>query len=385
MPLLRKFNLLLFLFFSVLILSPTNSASSPASKKQDQIKKLENKLSQEREKFKAFYDQEKDLLAKLTKLEAEVEEAKCFIKKSEKIVHKLKEETRRLKRKLGKSEKRLIESERRLSNRLNALYKYARRGYLSILTDVNDIDQFRKRLKYLKAIMEEDRQELDKLAVEKRKHEKEVNSIKERLTESESRFKEEHARITSLREELEDKVILLMKIHKEKEYYEIAVKELMLAAKNLRETFVVIEKKGMNKKQWHSRFKEAKGKLPLPINGKLIRPDKFLKSARGAGFQKGIFIESKEDRDVRAVYPGRVDFAGQLKGYGEMIIINHGSRFFTILGNITQSRKKEGDEVEEGEVIGLAGLNRSTQFARVYFEIRHGDKDLNPLEWLKIN
>jgi len=95
-----------------------------------------------------------------------------------------------------------------------------------------------------------------------------------------------------------------------------------------------------------------------------------------------VFIESS-DTDVKAVFPGRVDFSGQLKGYGEIIIINHGSRYFTISAQLYQRTKEEGDEVDSGEVIGFVSQSGSSKKTRVYFEIRKAGKSLNPLSWLK--
>jgi septal ring factor EnvC (AmiA/AmiB activator) len=101
--------------------------------------------------------------------------------------------------------------------------------------------------------------------------------------------------------------------------------------------------------------------------------------------QKGIFIEGASDAVVKAVFPGRVDFSGRLKGYGEVVIINHGSRFFTISAQLSQRKKKEGDVLEEGETIGLVGINGSSKGGRLYFEIRRAEKNLDPLKWLKIH
>ena len=133
-----------------------------------------------------------------------------------------------------------------------------------------------------------------------------------------------------------------------------------------------------------SIFADSKGQLLLPLKGKVKRSGKLLKSA-GPSFHKGVLIEGSLDAEVRAVFPGRVDFSGSLKGYGEIIVINHGSRFFTISAKLSHREKEEGDVVKQGEVIGLAGRNRISKGAGFYFEIRRGGKNLDPIKWLKIN
>ena len=74
-----------------------------------------------------------------------------------------------------------------------------------------------------------------------------------------------------MREDLEENVIRLMRIHKEKEFYETAVNELQLAALDLKQTFSKIEKKEQYQTTWFSHFADAKHKLPFPLKGKVIR------------------------------------------------------------------------------------------------------------------
>jgi septal ring factor EnvC (AmiA/AmiB activator) len=79
-----------------------------------------------------------------------------------------------------------------------------------------------------------------------------------------------------------------------------------------------------------------------------------------------------------------VDYSGLLKGYGEILILNHGSRFFTIHAHITQRQKQAGEVVEAGEVICLAAKSDAHPKPRLYFEIRRGSKSLDPFEWLQV-
>ena len=86
---------------------------------------------------------------------------------------------------------------------------------------------------------------------------------------------------------------------------------------------------------------------------------------------------------MRAVFPGRVEFSGQLKGYGEMIILNHGSRYFTISARLSKRNKKEGEMVKAGEVIGFLGASDGANPPKLYFEVRLGENPLDPGKWLK--
>lgn len=372
----------IFLFFYFLRgFSGATSEAAPEPK-QDQIKVIESKLSRERQKFEEFDFQEKDLLGRLADLEKEVAEKRNAIAELRKKIHLAKNEVKRLEKRVMDLGLSLSNTEMQMAKRLVVLYKYARKGYIKALANVTDLDQFWQRVKYLKAIMQEDRDALVRLDEEIHSYKAEISQTKEQLVEKEAIDNEKKTQLLSLRKDLEKKVIHLMKIHKEKEFYQTAVMELQLAAKNLKQTLLNIEKKESYKTTGF-RFGDSKGKLYLPLEGKVVKGEGFLGSAR-VNSHKGIFIESSTDNRVKAVFPGRIDFSGRLKGYGEIIIINHGSRFFTISARLYQRKKEEGDLVKGGEVIGLVGDNRLSKGSRLYFEIRRGEKNLDPFEWLKV-
>ena len=373
-----------FVCFSILS-GPSEATSDPKpGAGHDQIKEIESKLSRQKQKLKAVHSPEKDILTYLSDLEQEVAEKRASIDKLTNKIRLAKREIGNLEGRLSALETSLRNAEFQMAKRLVALYKYARTGYLKILASASDLKQFWRRAKYVKSIMEEDRKMLVSLTHEERKHKKDISLIKELLVKKQAVKDIEKKRLASLREDLEKKVIHLMKIHKEKNFYETAVKELQLAAQNLKQTLTRIEKKDAYNTARSGRFAEAKGKLPYPLEGKAIRGDKMsgFVSER-LNLHKGIFIKGSSDPEVKAIFPGRVDFSGSLKGYGKVIIINHGSRFYTISAHLAQRIKEEGDIVEEGEIIGLAGVNRHSEKPRVYFEMRRGGKNLNPLKWLK--
>ena len=362
----------------------SHASSVPTSKtNNDQIKIIESELTREKQKYEEFDAQEKDLVTQLSDLEEEVAKKRHVVEELRGKIAITTNTIKKLEAKLADEEKLLIKVESKAAERIVALYKYARRGYIKVLANVRGPDQFWQRLKYLKAIMEEDQKLMLNLAREVQIRKDEICNIKKELVEKESIGQKERAQLSSLRKDLEEKVIRLMKIHKEKEFYETAVKELQLAAKDLKQTLLNIEKKKTYKIPPSSRFVNSKGRLPLPLEGKIVRADKLSGSAR-LKLNKGIFIEHTYDSRVRAVFPGRVDFSGSLKGYGEVIVINHGSRFFTISAYLFQRKKVEGDIVEGGEIIGAVEPDGSSIRSRFYFEIRKAGQNLNPLAWLKI-
>jgi septal ring factor EnvC (AmiA/AmiB activator) len=271
-----------------------------------------------------------------------------------------------------------------LSKRIVAFYKYAKKGYLKILATSSGLDQLNHSMKYLKVILDEDRAIMKKTAEEQSNYRNEVLLLEEKLSAVASLEEAEKVRMSELKEDLEKKVIFLAKIHEEKEFYEVAIKELESAAQNLKYTLVNLESDQRKKEDLPQNFAASKGKLALPLNGKILR--KSSKSGeKEFNTLKGVYIEGPFGADVKAVFPGRVDFSGQLKGYGQVIVINHGARFYTISAYLLKRTKQEGEMVEKGDIIGQVGETGMLTGPALYFEIREGENNLNPLRWLKVD
>jgi len=348
------------------------------------VVRLEKELSKEKEKFELFKMKEGDILARLSEIEKEVAEKKARIVSLSGGVLATTKKVRALQGQMGILEKSLKAIEDLLMERLVILYKYSKRGAMRILATAPDLDQLRLRVKYLSLIVREDRKVLETLAQRRQSQEKKISDLGQELSLAEGRRRQEEGSLSALKKDLEKKVALLIKAHREKEFYEIAVKELETGAENLKDTLVDLEEKPgkYGGKMGASRFAENKGNLPSPLGGKIIRGSEVLGPA-AANLRRGVYIEGKGEEKVRCIFPGRVDFSGSVKGYGEMIIINHGSRFFTIDAEMSRRTKERGDQVQAGEVIGFVGSEEKPTPARLYFEIRHGRKLLDPTEWLK--
>ena len=378
---------ILILCCFIFLLEPLGSlatSTSESDNEEKQIERIETDLSREKEQFLKLGIREKDLLGQLAESDKKIaEKAKLLqdIKEKLQLNQKaLKEQQEKL-RQLEQSSKRVRE---RLGKRVTAYYKYAKRGYVHILSTSQDVEQLRRRMKYLQVIMDGDQKLLQQLAEVEQEINKEVALIEERVAIIDGMKKAESARLLSIKEEQDKKVFLLMKVHSEKEFYETLVKELQQASQNLRVTLLDLDRKQKKKTMLPSGFAHSKGRLPLPFHGKIIESQDRL-GVDIVKTHKGIFIQGPLGAEVKAVFPGRVDFSGWLKGYGQTIVINHGSRFFTVSAHLSERYMEEGDAVEAGTVIGLLGHTGPFEKPRLYFEIRRAGTPLNPLKWIKVD
>ncbi len=350
--------------------------------KRREIREIETRLSAEKERLEQVHAQEEDLLEILTELESGVARREEAVAGTREKVRETERAARELQNRLEAIERRTERSRQEVGGRLTALYKYAKRGYMRMLASARHPDEFRRSLKYARVIMGRDREMLQRLRQKQELYSEDMARAREELRRREEERERQSQRLAALERELEERVIKLMRLQKKRGFYETTVRELETAAKELKKTLHHIEKGAVGDERFVFQFEEAKGRLPLPLQGKIIRDEEILKAGRGTA-SSGIFVESGRDLAVRAVFPGRVDYSGVLKGYGEMIIINHGSRYFTISAFLSHRTKEEGEWVEAGEIIGQAARGKDSGEGRVYFELRRAGVRLDPIKWLQ--
>lgn len=123
-----------------------------------------------------------------------------------------------------------------------------------------------------------------------------------------------------------------------------------------------------------------KGKLPWPVKGRVLH--NYGSRQTGQINWKGVVIDANYGQSVKAVYSGTVVFADYLRGYGLVVLLDHGKGDMTLYGFNQSLLKKEGDKVTKGETIALAGDTGGQSQASLYFEIRRNSKTQNPKSWL---
>ena len=357
---------------------------SESDSKKSQMRQIEKELSREKEQFLKYDFKEKNLLEQLSDIERDITEKRLALKEIKEKIRIGEGELKVHRNKVDRLEASLLELENLWQKRVVALYKYSRRGYLRILVNTNGLDRLNHMIKYLNTILDRDKEMMKQMADDQKSHREELSIIKKKVEDIIEFQEAEDKKLVSLEGDLDKKVMLLAKIHKEKEFYETAVKELQAAARNLKDTISHLEENRSKKSSLPTGFGNSKGRLPLPLPGKIVRDVNTMGDGRFDS-QKGVYIRGDFGEEVRAVFPGRVDFSGQLKGYGQVIIINHGSRFFTISAYLLQRNKTKGDMVARGEVIGQVGETGLVTGPALYFEIREGETNLDPLKWLKVH
>ena len=129
-------------------------------------------------------------------------------------------------------------------------------------------------------------------------------------------------------------------------------------------------------------FSTLKGSLRLPVRGELVGRYGTQRTA-GTASAKGVFIRAPGGEAVRAVATGRVVYADWMRGFGNLLIVDHGDAFLSVYGNNESLLKQTGDAVTLGEAVATVGQSGGNEETGLYFELRHLGRPFDPLSWVK--
>jgi septal ring factor EnvC (AmiA/AmiB activator) len=338
------------------------------------LQEIQEELKHEKTEEKAVLKREESILGTLSGMERDLLRREKELMRLDSEYDRIQKNIISVQEKLNQIQHRIDQNQTRLHSRIVAIYKTVRIGYLPYLLSPDSYNDFMRMMKFLKITIDYDANLLRNFQVqwlEKRHYQEKLeNDIKElkriRVEQEGKKVKILHAK--------KEKQAFLRVVRRQKAEQRKWIRELEDRAKELQLLIEKLEKETMDKGTYDSNFKDHKGSLSLPVRGNII-PEK-----RG----RGIIIEAPKDSRVRAVFSGRVIYSGWFEGYGNIVILDHGDKYYTVSGHASRVLKRVNDRVAEGEVIALVGDTGSIRGPRLYFEIRYKGKPQDPLEWLFI-
>jgi murein hydrolase activator len=135
--------------------------------------------------------------------------------------------------------------------------------------------------------------------------------------------------------------------------------------------------------QTDSQFARLKGRLRLPVMGELT--NRFGNKRQDSGLSwKGLFISAPAGREVKAVAAGRIVYADWLRGFGNLMILDHGDGYMSLYGNNEALLKQVGEETKPGDTIAAVGNSGGNPDSGLYFELRYQGRPFDPLPWVKL-
>ena len=313
---------------------------------------------------------------KITKQKNKIEDFKTRVREQERVI--------------GAKEKELAAViqknqalQQHLTRRLKAFYLMGKTGFINMSFSSKTLpdllltnDAFQSLITYDHSIFNAYRESVTAIDRIKRAHELEKAVLENFLADADKENR-------LLQQTAEEKNNLLKRVQTQRGLYEQALKEMKKAENNLTST-LTRSSSNRTQEQKTRAFSLLKGMLPPPVWGEVTsRFQQESSTPDDATLTNGITINSPNRTEAYAVYDGEVIFAGTMRGYGKIVIIDHDQQYYSITARFDQLRVKEGDAVRQGQIIGLTGKNATLFGKGLYFEIRHGEVAENPLDWLK--
>jgi len=286
-------------------------------------------------------------------------------------------------------QKKIKASEDYASKRLVALYKLNWLGKIYVLASAKSMYELFHRKKALEQILAHDENVWQNLLDNKARLHQLLVELKTKKAEKQDAEADFNKQIGMMSLERANKSELLDNIRKKRSLSLAALESLKQAATDLDRTINAL-KSGSDliepQKDIPSKnFSSLKGLLNMPVKGKIVsffgpyRNKKF----NVVNFRSGIEIKADRGEPIRAVHDGRILYARWFKGYGNMIIIDHGDNYYTIYAHAQELFASKGDMVETGEVVATVGDSGSMIGPSLHFEVRHRGKPVDPLKWIK--
>lgn len=129
-------------------------------------------------------------------------------------------------------------------------------------------------------------------------------------------------------------------------------------------------------------FARQKGKLRLPVRGAVS--GRFGAPRDGGGIWRGLFIKAGSGSEVKAIANGRVVFAEWMRGFGNLLIVDHGDAYLSIYGNNDALLKQVGQAVKGGDTVATVGNSGGNPESGLYFELRHQGQPIDPMKWASL-
>jgi len=345
-------------------------------------------LDAQKKEIVTITEKETKVIAELENLNFDLNDARQTIFLLQKDIVKIDQlinENRDSSRALSKE---IMKNETYASQRIVALYKLHQIGKFNLLASTDTLYDFFHRKIALEKILSQDEMVLDVL----QKNQNALTLVRQKLDaqkEKKNRLgKRLNTQIQEMTKKRQKRTQLLKKIRNKKALTLAAIESLKQSAAALDTTFSDFKKENPGKRPYADSsphaFTDLKGLLIMPVNGKIIE---FFGPYTNTefnlvNFRSGINISAERGEPIRAVYKGKTLYASWFKGYGNMIIIDHGDHYYTLYAHAEELFKKKGDPVEAGEVIATVGDTGSMAKPGLHFEVRYHGKPIDPAPWI---
>jgi len=278
---------------------------------------------------------------------------------------------------------RIAQQKEFLARRLSALYRLGALTYMRVLLSIDDRQDPLQAMSMLSYLVSRDSRAITRFQTTReqlRLRYVDLADRQRRLRQMQSVVEQRRREVAATRAQ---KQTLLASLRLQGSESEKQLSELEEKAKRLERLIELLSlKAGISAA---TDIRSVQGALNWPVDGKVVEHFGVQRNVKFSTvtFNNGIKIAAPAGAEVRAIFPGTVLFAQWFKGYGNLIILDHGNRVFSLYGNLKSPGVAVGDRIDAGQAIAGVGEAEDAQFGYLYFEIRQDNKPEDPQAWLR--
>jgi septal ring factor EnvC (AmiA/AmiB activator) len=365
---------------------PAGEPAAPGESDGD----IKRKLAVSQKKVASFSKEETTIINALEDTEKSLSRERKKVARLSKDLAAMERRHGELERRYHRLEKHAQTTEGYVAGRLAALYKLSWLGRFHVLASADSMFDFFSRKRAMEQILLHDQTVMAQLTRDKTEMQALLDQLEAGKKEKQAMAADLNAKIGAMDAEQATREALLAEIRSKKSLQLAAIDSLKASARELDRTVEALgtapnSGASLQTKMTEKPFAALKGLLMMPVKGKIVsffgqKKDRKLKITN---FQSGITIKADRGEPIRAVYSGKTLFSSWFRGFGNMMIVDHGDHYYTVYAHLEEQFKSKGDPVETGEVIATVGDTGSFTGAGLHFEIRYHGKPVNPLKWIK--
>ena len=386
----RRTFIIASLLLALLVAAAGIVRAEDSDEKKQELQRIKQEMQEKKQKLKRADRRERSILSDLEKMDREIQAGSAELSDQRRKLREAETAIAEIEQNNTAASQELAHLKQYYGARLRALYKLSRTGgYALAVLSSDSFTTAYKRMRYLSMIAERDRRmmaeygsTLERLASRERDVRERASDILARRTAIESKR-------ASLEVRRRNKSEILSSVKQEKNVYEATLKDLEESSTNLWAMIKLAEREKKAAKKITPPVREPsagydRNRFPWPVRGQLLTRFGAQRHPQFGTvvYRRGIEIAASVGDEVRAVHDGQVVYADWYKGYGRLVIVDHGEGLYSLYGHLSQLEVGGGDRVSRGQVVGLAGDTGSLKGSRLYFEIRRNGEAEDPLLWL---
>ena len=374
---------LLFIFSSPTSFSKTVKQDTTIEKKKKDIGRIKKELSKKEEMIKKLKSKEVSILSFIEDLSGKMKSEKERLSELDKEKKSIFSEIESIRLDVVKLRARVESKESDVRERLRSSYKMGQFGFMKVLLTSEDYSDFIKKRYYLEKLIENENRLIESYLVSEEALKIKLDMLDEKKGRLDGLSREIIQKLDEVKKTKDQKVTVLKAVKGERELQMKSVRELSLAAKDLEQMIHKISKSDEIK---GGNFSFMKGSLSLPVKGRVaIGYGEYLdNNLKVKMISKGLSISAATGDPVRAVYDGKIIYSGTFRGYGNIIIVDHGQNYYSLYARLLSLNKLVGDKVLRGDLIGTVGESDPFGNTRLYFEIRQNGVPIDPTSWFSV-